>query len=375
MTLVLSNDDIDAVLEMGDCVEVLEQAYRDQAELKAVNRPRSDVHARHPERPDAIYSFKSFEGLLPSAGVVALRINSDVVEWKQYAGNTRRDKVPAADGHWVGLVLLFSIVTGEPLAIFPDGVLQRMRVGATNGMAANLLARQDAHVLGLLGAGWQAGAQVMAMRAVRPIDEVRVYSPNPASRQAFADEWSERLGLAIRPVDSAREAVAGADIVSTATNSLGRVIEADWVEPSQHLTCVKRAELGEAVLSRVDRLVIHSDEGMPQNYLVGIGPTMIPSHDPTRLLRGLSRGEVPEPAEVAALATHQAVDDATPTLRELVVGRVPGRGSQDEITAFVNNIGIGLQFAAVGALAYRRAKERGLGHDLPTNWFTEDKHP
>lgn len=374
MTLVLSNEEIDGILKMPDCIAVMERAYHDQAAGQAVNRPRTDIYTPH-ERDDAFYVFKSFEGMLPSAGVVALRLNSDVITWSEYAGTTRKDKLPVADGRWVGLVLLFSTATGEPLAIFPDGVVQRMRVGATNGLAARYLAREDAQVYGLLGAGWQAGSQLMAMATVRNLSEVRVYSPNPDSRQKFADEYGEKLGLPIRAVESAREAADGADILGTATNSIGAVIEPEWLRPGMHVSCVKRSELGEQALRRCDRVVVHAHAGAPQNYLVGLGDVPVESHDPTDLLWRLRKGEKVGPEEIEATKAATPRFSKEPRLADLVTGEAPGRENDEQITAFVNNIGLGIQFAAVGALAYREAKERGLGHELPTDWFTENVHP
>ena len=91
-----------------------------------------------------------------------------------------REKVPAAPqaAAYVGLVLLFSVENGEPLAILPDGVMQRMRVGAANGLGIKYLARDDAATVGILGSGWQAGAQLMAACAVRDIASIRCFSPN-----------------------------------------------------------------------------------------------------------------------------------------------------------------------------------------------------
>src|SRR5438105_8966659 len=99
----------------------------------------------------------------------------------------RREKVAAApNNRYVGLVLLFSVENGEPLAILPDGVMQRMRVGAANGLGAKYLARKDARSVGILGTGWQAGAQLMAVCAVRDIETIRCFSPNQERGAAFA---------------------------------------------------------------------------------------------------------------------------------------------------------------------------------------------
>ena len=108
----------------------------------------------------------------------------------------RRVKCRPPNGRYVGLVLLFSCENGEPLAIMPDGMLQRLRVGATNGLAMKYLARRDATAVGILGSGWQAGAQLMAACAVREIETIRCFSPNPERCAAFsardASFWASR---------------------------------------------------------------------------------------------------------------------------------------------------------------------------------------
>ncbi|MBI2324049.1 MAG: hypothetical protein HYU87_03690, partial [Chloroflexi bacterium] len=126
--------------------------------------------------------------------------------------------------------------TGEPLAILPDGYLQRLRVGATNGLAAKRLARADARTVGLIGSGWQAGGQVMALCAVRPVERIRCYSTSVEHRDAFAREWSPKLGVDVQPVGSPEAAVRGADVVLCATNSVEHVFFTRWVEPGMHLS-------------------------------------------------------------------------------------------------------------------------------------------
>ena len=194
MTLILSNDDAEKLLTMPECIDVLEEAYAELAEGRGVSRTRSDCFAPT-SREDALYSLKSMDGIIPKFGVGAVRINSDIVTWPKRGNNVRREKIPAAPGNrYVGLVLLFSTETGEPLAIFPDGVMQRMRVGAANGLGVKYLARQDAKTVAILGSGWQAGAQLMAVCAVRDITTIRCFSPNAAQprRVRAADERSAR---------------------------------------------------------------------------------------------------------------------------------------------------------------------------------------
>ena len=358
MTLILSNEEVDRSLSMPECIATLEDAYRELAAGRGVNRQRSDTLAPT-ARPDALYSLKSMDGIAPHLGVGAVRINSDIVTWPRDGGKMRREKIPAAPGNrWVGLVLLFSTANGEPLAIFPDGYLQRLRVGATNGLGAKYLARADAATAGLLGSGWQAGAQVQALLAVRPgIQRVHCYSPNPDRRRAFARQVSAETGVDIIAVDTPEEAVRSMDIVLCATNTLESIFEAGWLEPGMHLSSIKRPEIEPAALKRAHRVVIHA-------------------HDPAPAHAAVAGVATPERAQGQGWSAMNEVDfDALPTLPELITGKTAGRDSPRQVTCFLNNIGLGYQFAAAGAMVYRNARARGLGRELPTEWFTEDVHP
>lgn len=130
--LVLSNDDVARVLTIEECIAALEPMYRDHAGGKALVSPRVDNIAPS-SLPGAYYAFKHMGGTWPAMGVQALRLNSDVITHPTFAGKPRRVKQPLAGGRWVGLVLLFSTQTGTLLAMFPDGVMQRLRVAAANG--------------------------------------------------------------------------------------------------------------------------------------------------------------------------------------------------------------------------------------------------
>src|SRR5882762_11001348 len=186
MTLILSNEDVEKLLTMPECIDVLEEAYVELIEGRGVNRTRSDC-ITPTSRPDAVYGLKSMDGVIPKLGIGAIRINSDIVTFPKVGNNVRREKIAAAPGaRYTGLVLLFSTENGEPLAILPDGVMQRMRVGATNGLGIKYLARKDARSVAILGSGWQAGAQLMAARAVRDITTIRCFSPSAENRDAFA---------------------------------------------------------------------------------------------------------------------------------------------------------------------------------------------
>jgi ornithine cyclodeaminase/alanine dehydrogenase-like protein (mu-crystallin family) len=356
VTLILSNADVENLLPMRECIESFEAAYVALAEGRALTRTRSDCIVPT-GRDDALYSLKSMDGVIPELGVGAVRIDSDLVTWPKQGDNIRRVKVPAANGRYVGLVLLFSTETGEPLAIMPDGVMQRMRVGATSGLGAKYLARKNAVSVGLLGSGWQAGAQLMAVCAVRNIEAIRCFSPTRANREAFAAEMRARSGVPIATVESAEDAVRGADIVLCATNAIDNVFFKRWIEPGMHLSAIKPAEIEAQAIRRAERVVVHTADTKPI-HVMAAGVTS------------------PDASAGRGWASAEQVDlKQFPTLPELIAGRVPGRASDRDVTCFVNNLGLGFQFAAAGALVVANAKKRGIGRELPTDWFTQDVHP
>lgn len=354
---VLSNEEVQALITMPECIAVVEEMYRDYAQGRALLSPRVDNLAPT-SLPDAYYAFKHMGGTWPARGVQALRINSDVIKHPLVAGKPRRVKQPLAGGRWVGLVLLFSTETGALLAIFPDGVMQRLRVGAANGIALKHLARRDASTLALIGTGWQAGAQLMAALAVRSFSRVRVYSPRPESREQFVSEARSVHGIELVGTDSPDACVDGADVIMAATSSMVRVLEPRWLKPGVHVSCIKSQEVDGELLDGCDRVFVHTREQAKQidNVMKGT-PNVMAEH---------ARGWWNEPGRDFG---------RYPDLGQLVAGLAAGRGNAKEITCFVNNVGIGLQFAAAGALLLDKVREAGLGHDLPDDWFSEDVHP
>ena len=349
--LVLTNDEVARLLSMEECIAALEPMYRDYANGRALLSPRVDNIAPT-SHPGGYYGFKHMGGTWPAQRIQALRINSDILTPPLVAGKPRRVKAPMADGRWVGLVLLFSTDTGALLAMFPDGVMQRMRVGAASGLGLKHLARENASTLALIGTGWQAGAQLMAARAVRRLKEVRVYSPRAESRAAFAAQHKD-----VKTVDSIEACVAGADVILAATSSMVRVIEPKWLKPGMHIGCIKSQEIDGEVLDRCDRVFVHNRQQAKQfNNVMPGTPNVKEEHE---------EGWWKDPARSGRY----------PDLGELLAGKAPARQSEKEITCFANNVGTGLQFAAAGAAVLRKAREMSIGTELPDDWFTEDVHP
>jgi ornithine cyclodeaminase/alanine dehydrogenase-like protein (mu-crystallin family) len=346
MALLLSNEDVRDLVEPQECVAVLEEAYRAFGREEAATRLRTHTYGSV-QGDGRFYCLKTMDGVYPARNVAALRLTSDLLATPLVGGMKRLVKTPSVGGRqWVGLVLLFAMDSGELLAILHDAYLQTVRVGATYALAAKYLARPDARVMGLFGSGWQAGPQVLAHCAVRALDEVRVFSPTREHRERFAAAMQRRTGVNVHAVESPDAVCPGADIVMAATNAMEPVIHGAALEPGMHLGAIK-GEIDAAVLARTD-LVVTNDHAGEASFAPG--------------------GRLPE----------HLVPDGTdpreiPSLAEIVAGLHSGRTEPSQITFFNGRTGIGLQFAAVGALALDRARRAGRGHELPSEWFLQDR--
>jgi ornithine cyclodeaminase/alanine dehydrogenase-like protein (mu-crystallin family) len=302
---------------------------------------------------------KSMSGASPHFGTAALRFSSDIVAWRDTGGGMRREKLPMHPGNrWMGIVMLFSSANGELLAIMNDGVLQRMRVGGANGVATKYLARKNAETVGLIGSGWQAGSQVMAVCEARKIKQIKVFSPTKANREKFAKETSERIGVEIVPVNSYQDAVQGVDIIVTSTNArtpfLGKWALAEGI----HISSMQRDEFDDEALLSCKPLVLHTHS--TENNVT------------SSALAHFER----EDFKLRDHPTDRGIDwKSLPTLPDLLTGKIKGRESEQQITGFVNNIGLGAQFAAVGKKVYDAAKAKAVGREVPMDWFTQDVHP
>ena len=356
--LLLTNEDIEPLLSMPDCIAAVEEAFRDLGHGDAVDIPRQDAIVPIP-REGAVHDLKTMSGSWPKSGMAAIRLNSDIVTGPIVNGLPRRVKVPLSEpgGRYNGQVLLFSTDTGQLLCIVNDGVMQRARVGATSGVAAKYLAPGNAKVLGLLGTGFQAGGQLEAMCAVRDFSAIKVYSPTITNRENFVAHYRKKLGRDIHAVSSAEEAAVGVDVLVTATNSVGPTVKPEWLKAGMHLSSINRTELAPAIFTKIDRLIVNAREG---------GKSFTARGAPA--IGGFNQNDRNAHSGIANL-------DNVPELKDLLAGRAEGRKSDKELTCFHNYQGLGLQFAAIGAIVYREAKRRKLGLELDDRYFTQDVHP
>lgn len=349
--LLISNGEVKDLLRPDECIDVMEAALVELAQGRAINRPRSNTYFPVPSQahPRYRFRFKSQEGGSVSAGVWALRIASDLVGVETLAdGGQRRLLLPAAPGdRFVGFVVLFSLETLEPLAMIQDSELQRQRVAATSAVAIRKLSRRDARVAGILGSGWQARAHLDYLLAIRPaIETVRVFSPDPEHRGAFAAAAAGRGRVEVVPVNEARLAVAGCDIVVCATTTVDPIVEGPWPDPGAHVTSITwpdgtiwRREVSDALLRRAGLVVALSREQVAIDHQIDRDV--------------VAADRIVELASLLARDHDQSAESGA-------------------ITLFANNTGLGLQFSALGALVLRKAVERGVGRQIPTEWFLQE---
>ncbi|MDB5581272.1 MAG: ornithine cyclodeaminase [Bradyrhizobium sp.] len=359
--LLIDNKVVEQVLTMRECIDAQESAFAELLTGGAIGRPRIDMYVPC-DRDDGYYRWGSVEGT--SGGILAVRLKSDILVWPKAGGSEQ--KYCMEPGQYCGLVFLFSTGNGEPLALMNDGHLQHMRVGGAAGIGTNLLSRKDSKELCIIGSGGMAHTFFDAITAVREIKKVRVYSRTRANAERFAKAMAEKSGIEVITVDTARAAMRGADIVATCTDSTGPVFEAEWLEPGQHVVVVAPRELSPAIVERFDVKVQQGREVLPMaetdRFRKGI------SGSPGAFVAGTL-----EEQERLPKAKHARIQtEDWPIYTDVLSGAAPGRTSAEQITFYYTVGNWGVQFSSVGGLVYRKAKEQGLGMQLPLEWFMQD---
>jgi len=316
MALYLKEDEVGALLDMPFVLDAVEQVMAAHGRGETVDYPRQRVRL-----PATITHL--LQGGVPDLNVSGFKVYTS-------AGGRAR--------FWVHL---FDATSGDPLAVLEADRLGMMRTGAAGGIAAKWLARPDARVAGVFGAGWQAQGQVLALCAVRPIERVKVFARDQDRLATFCAQMSKATGRDVVPAASAEQTVRGSDVIVTITTSPKPLFDAVWLAAGTHVTAagsnsLARQELSEAAVRRADLICVDSRD--------------VAQREAGDLMPLLEKGR-----------THPG---RWVELGEVVAGIRPGRSGADQITLFESQ-GMAIQDLAVAVRVLARARERGLGTPLP----------
>jgi alanine dehydrogenase len=236
-----------------------------------------------------------------------------------------------------GVVMLFGVEHGEPLAVIDASAITAIRTAAASGAATDALARADAGDLALIGSGVQARTHLAAMKAVRPLKRVRVWSRSRANADRFAHEESAAAGVPIDVGRTAEETVRDADLVCTTTSSKEPVLEGAWLSPGAHVNAVGACfpSTRELDTEAVRRARLYTD--CRESCVNEAGDFLIPRKE-------------------GAITDAHLVGE----VGEVLLGRVPGRRSSDEITIY-ESLGVAVEDLAAAHAIHLRALETGAG--------------
>ena len=316
MALFLSESDVKQLLTVEMAIEAVESAHRDLSLGQAQDTPRARTRL-----PKTILHI--LQGALPAQGVLG---------YKAYTSNRSGNRF---------LVHVFNAETGELRGVLEADYLGMIRTGAASGLAARTLARADARVAGVFGAGWQAEGHVRAICAALPLQKVKVFSRKTEKLTSFCQRLSQMTGVEVVPAGSPEETVRGSDLIGTVTTAAQPLFDAEWLEAGTHINAAGsnaliRQELSEATLKRCAGI-----------YVDSVPAALAEAGD---LLPLLEKGR---------LHARQLIE-----LGDVLTGRQAGRQTTEEVTVFESQ-GMAIQDLAVAVRLLTAAELSGLGSKLP----------
>ena len=314
MTLLLTENEVEELLDMPATLDAVEDILRQQAEGRATNRARRRVG-------------------LPTGGLNVMFAGAPEIG----ALGLKAYTIARTGARFY--TMLFDPEGGELLAIIQSDKMGQLRTGAASGVATKHLAREDATTLGIYGAGWQAESQLEAIVGVREIERVIVHSRSEDSRKDFAERMGEKIGMEIETTHSPEEAAAQ-DIVVTVTSSWEPVLKGEWLSPGTHVNVAGsnmlfKAEIDRDTVRRAGFICVDSREEL-----------------------GLEAGNLMPSLETGVIFPEEVYE-----LGQVIAGHLPGRHGPEDITLFASQ-GLALEDMAAARLVYDRAVEQDVGRDI-----------
>lgn len=324
--LLLTDQDIEALVDMNDIIEAIENAFIELSDGTAICPKRSYIETE--KYNGTIFIMPSY---LSKMDAMATKIVTN------YPDNLSNHNLPTLTAS----VILNNPRNGKMISLMEGTFLTALRTGAVSGVATRYLARKNSRIIGVIGTGAQAKTQLWAMREVlEEIEEIRAFDINPGRAKVFAEEMSQRFELNTCSVATSRQAVENSDIIITATTSVSPVFNGKWLKAGTHVNSVgwmgpNARELDDETVIR-SRIVTDTREGI----LSESGDVLIP----------LRRGIITE-------------DDIKAELSEIVTGKEAGRTEENEIT-LLKTVGLAIEDAATAKIIYQRAIDRGVGTEI-----------
>jgi ornithine cyclodeaminase/alanine dehydrogenase len=248
------------------------------------------------------------------------------------------------DNHKLGLppgmavIVLLDLKTSMPLAIMDGSYITSYRTGAAGAVAASVLARKDSTKIGIIGAGTQGRMQVLALRELFQLEEIRVWDIEEKMATKYSTEMAELLGISVKHFTNREEVVRGSDIVVTVTPSKKELVNKDWIERGMHINAIGadgpgKQELDPGIMKLADKVVVDS---LAQCKRIG------------EIQHALALGLIKE-------------QDVHGEIGEILIGKKVGRESDNEITLF-DSTGLAAQDIAAAHVVLEAAKEKKLGY-------------
>ncbi len=321
---ILSEQDVYSLLPMNECMDVMEETLKTLGQGDGVNPLRS------------MLKFPGGNGLL---GLMPAYLGSPKTTGIKVVSVMPGNHSSQYDSHQ-GMVMLFEVEHGCPLALMDASSITAIRTAAVSGVATKLLARKDAKKLAILGSGVQASTHLEAVLNARQVREVSVWSRTESHAGDFVERESAKHNVEMKVLSAVQDAVAEADIICTTTFAQEPVLNGEWISPGAHINAVgacvptfRELDTAAVVRSRLftDRL---------ESALNEAGDFLIPKQE-------------------------GVIDDShiLGEIGDILLGKIPGRQSDDEITLF-KSLGIAVEDLGAAHYIYEKAVKAGMGVEV-----------
>jgi len=322
--LVLTKSAITRLLPIAACIDVMASAMTQTSQRRVTLPLRQFMPV-----PNTTGRLGLMPGYIAEPARFGLKI---VSKYDRPAGSKH--------GTHVGAVMLFDAAEGLPLALLEGGTLTAIRTAAASGLATRTLARADSTVLGILGCGEEAHMHIPAMLAVRPFSEALVWGRNIEKAKAFVSHLHLPGGVTARAVASAQEVVGASDVVCTTTSAATPILEGAWIKPGTHLNLVGSAV---ATTAEVDSTCVQRSR-----FYVDYREAAL-----------AQAGELLNAIKAGVVTPEHIVGE----IGEVLINKIPGRRTADEITVY-KSLGISAQDLAAADYVYTAARAQNIGLDI-----------